>query len=120
MNLKDSEGTIKEGVMGYRNYKSEKNKLFEEDFEDPKNIGIFLEEVSNGESDLTNLGKAFLLKKLQETDIAQKVLDAGKGSYDVSNTAELTALVEKMSPHETASFIKEAREKAEERKASEK
>lgn len=120
MNPKDSEDVVKEGIIGYRNYKSEKNKFFEEDFEDPKTIGIFLEEVSNGESDLTNFGKEFFLKKLQETGVAQKVLDAGKGPYDVSNTAELTALVEKMSPHETASFIKDAREKAEERRASEK
>ncbi|MEK9157086.1 MAG: hypothetical protein AAB448_03075 [Patescibacteria group bacterium] len=120
MNLKDSERAIKEGIMGYRNYKSEKNKFFEEDFEDAKNIGIFLEEVSNGESDLTNFGKAFLLKKLQETDIAQKVLDARKGPYDASSTRELVSLVEKMSPHETASFMKGAKEKAEERRASEK
>jgi hypothetical protein len=116
--VQDSEVVRQKKVLGYRNYKSNKKEFFEGDFEDPETIGIFLEEVSNGESDLTNLGKAFLLKKLQEMDIAQKVLDAGKGPYDVSNTRELVSLIEKMSPHETASFIKEARERAEERKMS--
>ncbi len=78
--LKDSKNTRLKKILGYRNYKSDKKEFSEEDFEDQKNTGLFLEEVSNGENDLTNLGKTYLLKKLREADTAQKVFGCTRGT----------------------------------------
>ncbi len=117
----DSEETKKRGVLGYRNYRAEKSEFLKEDFENPRTLQIFLNEMSTGESDITEMGKTFLLEKMRSSDLAQLVADLGGVGEDGAFSAqEIEELVRRECPHDTAGFISDARRAYEEQKGEEK
>mgnify|MGYP001607132025 FL=1 len=115
--MHDSEIVAKRGICGYRNYKSDKGEFFKEDFENPSILQLFLDEMCTGESDITELGKIFLLEKFATTGLAQKVIDIGGVTEDGLESIEaIRDRVQSQKPHEVAMFIAEARLKSAEKK----
>ncbi|MEK9156816.1 MAG: hypothetical protein AAB448_01615 [Patescibacteria group bacterium] len=112
MNSSDSTITIEKGILGYRNYKSDKKEFFKEDFENSEMLQSLLNEMCIGESDITELGKDFLLEQFAKSDLAQKIVDIGGVVEDDLNTPN--AIIERVrsqKPHEIAMLIHEARQK---------
>lgn len=111
MSNADSKDVIRRNILGYRNYKSDKKEFFKEDFESLEVLREFLEEMFTGESDITGIGREFLLQRLRSSDAAQRVMDlGGVRILNVKTAQELIGAVERQKPHEIAMFIAEAKE----------
>ncbi len=112
--MKDNQEVIKRGILGYRNYPSDKKEFFKEDFEDTGTLQEFLDEIITGESDITELGKNVLLEMFDVSDLAQRILDnGGLREVDVTAANQIRNIVLRQEPHVVAAFISEARQKKE-------
>lgn len=107
--MPDSERTVREGIVGYRNYGSDKQEFVRADMENVETLREFLTEMFSGESDITELGKEHILPLLEQGG-AQSVMDlGGVRQLDVLNAPQLIDAVRQQVPHEVAMFIHNAK-----------
>lgn len=102
-------------ILGVRNYESDKMTFDVADFTDLTILQQFLEEVYNGESDLTPAGQAFLDEYFGYDNLAAQLVERGShlaGSDEISDAEKVRALSSWLTiidPMEAASFIAEQR-----------
>lgn len=95
-------------ILAVRNYKSDKQEFTTEDFIELKILGIILDEIDAGESDITPAGKLFIeqyygFSNLANLMVSQNILAEAVGDLSVD---ELALWLERLEPMETNKFIK--------------
>lgn len=98
-------------ILGLRNYRSSKKEFATDDFVNLEVLESFLEEVFNGESDLTPAGKSFLEKYFGFDELADLLVKRGKFSisHQCSQQAEISSWLKKTIPMEIMRFIEKSR-----------
>lgn len=121
MNILDNQEVLERGIFGYRNYRHTKQEFFQEDFEDSETLCDFLDEMFNGESDITEIGKAFLLRMFQSDVMVRKIMAMECFNSSAFTTPEkFINAITRHSPHEISMFIARARENSLQRQNSNK
>lgn len=99
-----------EKILAVRNYASEQRVFGVQDFVNTTTLETVLEEVSDGESDITPAGKAFLDQYFGIENVAQMMLERGFLDKSTADSVPLVAeWLRALEPMEVVSFVERAR-----------